>query len=49
MLSTDDWESLKSRPAVVGLKARGLTDPLVKMLSLKPEERVLAEAVMRHE
>jgi serine/threonine-protein kinase SRPK3 len=43
---TDNREPLKPRPRVVGLETRDFMDLLLKMLRLKPEERVLAKAVL---
>ena len=43
-----DWEPPHPPPRVVGVEARDFADLLLKVLRLKPEERMPAEAVVRH-
>jgi serine/threonine-protein kinase SRPK3 len=45
---TDDWRPLKPPPRVDELEDRNFMNLLLKILRLKPEERVLAEALLRH-
>ena len=44
-----DWEPPQPPPRVIGAEARDFADLLLKVLRLKPEERMPAEAIIQHE